>query len=410
VTTIESTMLLPATRVHEQYFTTSTVGDLLVSSMTVSTVRNVLELGSGNGALLQAVRRRWANAKLTSVDIDGDLAGQIQTIRPNRHVVSDVLSPDFDSTFGSLASSFDAAVCNPPYCLAPWSSSFAKVLRDVGLRTAIPAQGDIAADVVFLAQSIRLLKNGGQLGIIVPDGTVTGSKNRSLREALLESHAVHSVIELPEKSFLGTEAKTYLLTIEKGACQTKDLPLYCADLEGNLSAPIVVSPLEAAERMDYKFYRWRRDQSFEAKVALGEVSGVSVLRGQLEMASAKRAGISLLHSTHLSLREMDKVIRIGPNITRAVPGHKYVRAQSGDILLTRVGRNLEDKIARVRSGTGLVSDCIFVVRGSSEFLSSLWADLDSPRGRAWIRAHTRGVCAKVLNKSDLLGFPVSWSP
>lgn len=71
--------------------------------------------------------------------------------------------------------------------------------------------------VIFLAHNLRLLRHGSQMGIIVPNGTVTGEPGPPpVARVLMTSHAVHSVIELPSRAFPDTDATTFILTLGKG--------------------------------------------------------------------------------------------------------------------------------------------------------------------------------------------------
>ncbi|MNC37104.1 hypothetical protein D3C75_856580 [compost metagenome] len=83
-----------------------------------------------------------------------------------------------------------------------------------------------------------------------------------------------------------------------------------------------------------------------------------------------------------------------------------VKAQPGDILISRVGRNLESKIVGVMAGAFAVSDCVYVVRCPAEVREAVLTQLASSEGRAWISAHSYGVAAKQLAKKELLNFPV----
>ena len=56
-----------------------------------------------------------------------------------------------------------------------------------------------------------------------------------------------------------------------------------------------------------------------------------------------------------------------------------VVAGPGDILLARVGRNLEQKVGMVRRGDVLVTDCILVLRVKPQFRRKVFAFLTSER-------------------------------
>ncbi|WP_375761636.1 N-6 DNA methylase [Corallococcus exercitus] len=391
---------------HDQYFTSTLVSNLLVEQFTIPVANDVLELGSGAGSLLAAVRRRWSSARLTSVDIDERLRETTTPLRPHRHVVSDVLSPGFPKPLHISPSSFDAAVCNPPYRNTAWNPGFRRLLKDAGLANSSHRKQDIAADLIFLAHNLRFLKAGGQLAIIVPDGTITGAKNRALRESLLGAHRIHSVIELPERSFSGTEAKTFILTLEKSSHSHRHIPLYRADHYGQLSEPILIDSAAAAIRMDYRYFSWLENSQSENRKSLDSIGCVQLFRGQISATTARHQDFRILHSTDMSRRTALGRIHIPPAWAPSTEDLLQPHARPGDIIVTRVGRKLSDKIARVASGIALISDCLYVIRGPRRITDRIWMELTSSYGKEWLNAHSRGVCAKVLNKSDLLAFPL----
>lgn len=390
---------------YEQYFTKANVGDLLIQQLTIDHAAEIVELGAGRGSLLAAARRRWGTARLTSVDIDDSLCLAHLGKNSHRHVISNVLAPSFLRSARFPRDAFDAAVCNPPYHLTAWSPAYRSLLRQVGLQEASTTDVPLPADLIFLAHNLRLVKAGGQVGIIVPDGTVTGERSRRLREALIDAHALHSVIELPERTFTGTDAKTHILTLEKGASTLKRIPLYAADTNAQVGEPIYISPEEAVVRMDHRFYDWQRHADSTPSKRLGDCRGLEILRGTWNATAAAQAGLKVLHSTDISSENGCRTISLPNKRIPAVMKDAPI-ARPGDVVITRVGRHLENKIARIVSGSAVISDCLYIVRAPTNMLNSFWSSLTSPYGRAWLLANSRGVCAKVLNRSALLDFPI----
>jgi type I restriction enzyme M protein len=58
-------------------------------------------------------------------------------------------------------------------------------------------------ELLFLALTIRLLKNGGRAAVIVPDGVMFGSStaHKALRRLIIEEHKLDAVIKLPSGVF-----------------------------------------------------------------------------------------------------------------------------------------------------------------------------------------------------------------
>jgi type I restriction enzyme M protein len=72
-------------------------------------------------------------------------------------------------------------------------------------------------EVLFLERCIRLLKEGGTLGIVVPDGILTNRKLRYVRDYIRENTIIKAIISLPVETFqpYGSGMKTSLLFLQK---------------------------------------------------------------------------------------------------------------------------------------------------------------------------------------------------
>jgi type I restriction enzyme M protein len=77
-------------------------------------------------------------------------------------------------------------------------------------------------------------------------------------------------------------------------------------------------------------------------------------------------------------------------------------ARAGDILIARIGRNLQEKVCLLPRGACVISDCVFAVRTAPEHRKMLLAYLLSEDGRAALKAASHGVGAKYLSRSDVL--------
>ncbi len=76
-------------------------------------------------------------------------------------------------------------------------------------------------------------------------------------------------------------------------------------------------------------------------------------------------------------------------------------ARAGDILVGRVGRNFEEKVCIVKSGTVAVSDCIFILRVAPEHQDAVFTYLKCGLGREALSFSSHGVGAKFLTTDAL---------
>lgn len=89
-------------------------------------------------------------------------------------------------------------------------------------------------ELLFVAQILRLLKNGGKTAIIVPDGVLFGSSNahQQLRKHIIDNNELQAIVSLPSgvfKPYAGVS--TAILFITKGS-QTDHVWFYDVQADG----------------------------------------------------------------------------------------------------------------------------------------------------------------------------------
>lgn len=387
-----------------RYYTSDPVSALLVRAMDLTTARTVLDLGSGDGALSARASMQWPGARFHTVDID-EHAGCRNLADANaatfKHHVGDALAYRLHDQIGLDLGSACAAVCNPPYIRPKWQGHFGEILEEAGLSGVLAKLGDAPADLLFIAQNLRYLRPGGKLGLIVPDGLISGERYRDFRARLLERHGVHEVIELPISVFRYTEAKAHILVVSKNASHTRETLLRRLDARGQLSEAIKVRPDEGAHRLDYS-HVWAKNRSRRSNVEASELRSLVefVSRGVYNSSVRRDLAFPVLHTTDL-LKGSSKVpSSLALSRVEATAAEGPV-AKAGDIVIARVGRNLHEKVALVARGRFAVSDCIFVVRPRPGNGKRLLNFLQSKAGSESLAAASHGVGAKFITSSAL---------
>lgn len=396
-----------------RYYTSPKVSRSLVDQIEVSKPRLLLELGSGAGSLSHAAVMRWHEAKLVTVDLDcsvanGLKAGQAPSFR-HSHFVHDVLDSALSDRIGLNLGSVDVAVCNPPYIRPRWRSDFGKILEDAGLSGALSSVHDAGADLLFLAQNLRLLRENGKLGLILPDGLITAERFSCVRKTLLRQHFVEQVVQLPRGVFKGTEAQTYLVVLSKAAGETNQVVLRQMKLDGGLSEPVRVEQDAAVKRLDFNFHAQvvpTSRKSRRVRLSLHEAL-TEVVRGTVCSSSIAAFPTPVFHLSDFpkakgvsSVRIVPKRFTLGKRLAESTS--KGVRlALPGDILVARVGRSLEECLALVVHGPCVISDCVFALRARDEYREPLYRFLDSDLGRNALASSSHGVAAKFLSKANL---------
>ena len=79
----------------------------------------------------------------------------------------------------------------------------------------------------------------------------------------------------------------------------------------------------------------------------------------------------------------------------------------GDILIARVGRNLESKVCMVRKGYVILSDCIFALRVLPAHRERVFNFLTSQSGRDALASASHGVAARFITTEALLNIKIS---
>lgn len=397
-----------------RYYTSPDVSCSLIERIEVRKPKLVVELGSGSGSLCSAAANRWHDAQLVTVDIDRRLPKHLDAKRAgaglkHTHFVHDALDEALSEKIGLGLGTADVAVCNPPYIRPRWRSDFGKILEDAGLSGALASLYDAGADLLFLAQNLRLLRRNGKLGLILPDGLVAAERFSGVRRALMRQHMVEQVIQLPRGVFKGTEAQTYLAVLSKMAGETEQVKLRQMGYDGHLSEAIEITQDLAVKRLDYTFHAvpsaTRRRSTFQP-IAVG-AAVTDVVRGTVCSSEISGYPTPVFHLGDFAKPAGEQAVRIVPR--RFALGERAAKiaavdarlALPGDILLARVGRGLEKRLALVVHGPCVVSDCIFALRSTDEYRERLYRFLESEAGQRALATSAHGVAARFLSKINL---------
>lgn len=383
-----------------RYFTSEIIGQLLIDSMQNVSPSLVLDLGSGDGALTVAASKQWSDAIFMTVDIDLNArAKSLESMFGGRitHTIANALSHDLPNKINISLASADAAICNPPYIRPKWHNDFKYILEEAGLEDVFYSKKDISAEMLFIAQNLRLLKSGGLLGLILPDGIISGDKHLELRRKLLECHAVESVIQLPRRVFRRTDAKTHILVLRKDGQPSEKVTLQCVDENNNFCQPIQIKTSSAVERLDYSYHSAKVKNNDGVRV--GDIVSLLV-RGNVSSSERRLKSHPVFHTSDMHSKQYK--VPHGFFIKNEQLENNAVVACHGDILISRVGRNLTEKICMVENGNVVISDCIILIRVSVEYRDSLFSFLISDEGKNYLNALSHGVGARFLTQKAIL--------
>lgn len=385
--------------VYGRYYTSPQTSVTVVERLPSRAPNLVLDLGSGGGALSSAVAARWQATRVVAVDGD-PAAVPTASVIPIR---ADVLAPNLDRTTGVPLGSVAAAVCNPPFIRPRWRPEFAELLEDAGLNRCYTALEEAGATVLFLAQNLRFLRRRGHMAIIVPDGILSGLRHEKLRETLLERHRVREVVELPSGTFRRTEVKTHLVVIQKGS--TGNFPVFVRRLDtAGLSEPLLVAPALHRHRLDHSFHASHAGLSHNHPTNIRSLSDIATFIGRGRSSSAERASAAkrVFHTCDfppgININPSRKLIW-GLRASKSSPDQLF--ASTGDILVARVGRRLDEQVGLLRNGPIAITDCVYRISVPDEFRVPVLQYLTSKEGRQELAARASGTGARHLSITEL---------
>lgn len=384
-----------------RYYTESKVSEFLISALDLTAPKTIVDLGSGSGSLSHQAFKKWATAKIITVDIDTEAhSATFQTTLSKNfiHYSTDALEESFLQIIGLSKRKVDAVVCNPPYLQLKWQKHYYQILSEAGLEKLAPQSGGINADILFIAQSIRLLKHGGRLGLILPNGVIAGEKNKVFRDAINKSHRIEKIVELPRRAFKKTDAKAHICIITKGIKPKKLIPITKICRQHKFQKEIKVPSSNLPNRLDYSYVSILRKQ--EGISNIGAVAK-KIFRGNISSTERRKIKQAVFHITDFkpNCTKIDASFYI---TKRESARNKRPTAIYGDILLARVGRNLSEKIAIVElEGEVIVSDCILILRIIDTYRLEVFNFLTSTRGREYLKAISKGVGAQYITAKSV---------
>ena len=208
-------------KVLGQFFTPQQVADFIVSLASLHMSRRVAgcDPACGDGVFLASMIKHGFK-EIVGVDIDKSVIDIIPSYvkRRAKILIGDALVriPKLDIEPILNENHFDLVVGNPPF-----SAKYGRI-RDRSILDAYELGKNSksqAIEVLFLERFIRLAKDGGIIGIILPDGILLNIGYRRVREFILNNCKILAVVSLPRAIFNGsrsTTSKTSILFAVKG--------------------------------------------------------------------------------------------------------------------------------------------------------------------------------------------------
>lgn len=121
---------------------------------------------------------------------------------------------------------------------------------------------------LFLQHFIKTLKTGGRAAIVIKNTFLSNTDNASvaLRKHLLESCKLHTVLDMPQGTFLGAGVKTVVLFFQKGE-PTKNIWYYQLNAGRNMGKTNPLNDADMVEFVELQASKPETEKSWMLKVA-----------------------------------------------------------------------------------------------------------------------------------------------
>lgn len=119
---------------------------------------------------------------------------------------------------------FDVVIGNPPYVFAR-----EKILEQEKKYYALnycSAQYQVNTYLLFIEKTVNLLRKHGNFALIVPNAWLMVNSAVNLREFLLKSSSINSIVNLSGYSFEGVNVETIIINAKKEKAQNLDLKIF----------------------------------------------------------------------------------------------------------------------------------------------------------------------------------------
>ena len=157
---------------------------------------------------------------------------------------------------------FDVILANPPF----GGKERVEVQQNFDIKT-----GETA--FLFMQHFIKSLKAGGRAAIVIKNTFLSNTDNASvaLRQHLLDTCNLHTILDMPQGTFLGAGVKTVVLFFTKGE-PTKNIWYYQLDPGRNMGKTNPLNDTDLKEFLDFAKTKPETEKSWNFSVAQWSLS------------------------------------------------------------------------------------------------------------------------------------------
>lgn len=379
-----------------QYMTPLGVAGLVAHEL--GDCETVVDFAVGEGALLRAVQERRGSTKLIGFDVDQLMVN----VASNSLVGSDIRRGN--GLLARLSASSLAGrigvVGNPPF-IGESEDRHGWLKR--AFKGLTGKLGQDRAEIQFLARSLLTARAGnGRVVIVLPIGFADGDVYRRLRTLLMTQYRLLRCIEMGSDVFANTEARTVILVIDTIGAPSDEVEI--CEMPAGVKTPICICKkvLTPGARLDARYHKAMNLTAMSAGPQLKDFK-VTIVRGIVSRKEAETLNIVALHTTDLGRAQDGRLVT---SRLCASTDERHVVARRGDILLPRTGSRVRWMPVLVESGAAPITDHVFRIRAPLAIRKMVIDSFNHPSFSDWLHGVSKGVCATVLTKGELMQMPL----
>ena len=354
-----------------QFFTPPEVAEFIVffASNYISTKKSACDPACGDGVFLSSLIDH--EFRPLGVDIDENIIKSLpKNIRKYVQIEDGLLLIEDEK--------FDLVVGNPPF-----SSKYGRVQGDILKNFDLGKQSSSQAiEILFLEKFIKLCKNNGVIGIILPQGIFSDLRLSHVRKYIREHLSIIAIISLPRNIFRSsgtkTSSKTCILIGKKTTKISKEKIIFVTiDSVDELSEKKMRRKTEDfPNEFLYPEFYLERNQMLNELPKLKEFN-VKIIQGRTKYGEQRRfspVGIPFISAKTVTSFGIDFSRNEKYIETSGIMDSPNAHVNIGDIVFVRVGVGCIGRVSVItkEAEKGIADDWIYIIRVEDRRLSSFY--------------------------------------
>lgn len=328
-----------------KYYTPVALFDVLLDYLPKTNIKSVVDISCGSFNLLKAAQKKYPGAQYIGVDIEDQVTNNCNGIQFIRQDGREYAKAQYNQR-----KKFDLILSNPPFGRLKKEDRLFEKDKGAVLCSRYECE--------MMHANFLLAKSETSMIVILPATFVEGDLYIKYRKKVALDFKVKAIIKLPGDVFSKGDISSYAIILYKTHQQAMRYTQIGEAIFENEKWKVVFSNTTSKESMLDGIWV----ESMKPIPLVEKKTVESIFRGNISSASFSAEGEKILHCSSIIENE---VWRPSQCFCETMPNINYKYAQSGDILINRIGKNA-GFWSKYQGERQLISDCIIVVRGKSD--------------------------------------------